>query len=323
LLQMPEDDIRARLKAASAKLYEARAKRIWPGRDEKLLTSWNGLMIAAFAHAGAAFGTPRFVQAAANAADFILGSMVVDGTLYRTCAVGGPARIPGYLEDYACLIDGLIELFQATFELRWLEAALSLAEGMLARFADLAGGAFFSTATDHRHLIVRGKESYDGSTPSGNSMAVTALLKLAKLTGRGDLQKAAEGALSASAEQLQNSPGGTAQMLSALDFYLNPVTEIVVIGNKSANDSKEVLASLHRTYIPNKVLLAHDPVRGRADENLLPSLNGKTGGPEVTTYICRGETCLEPMRGSSAVAQWLKRVRQSISPLPEAGLHGR
>src|SRR5262249_13838620 len=162
--------IRTRLESASAKLYEARSKRAWPGRDEKVLTSWNGLMIAAFANAGAAFGEQRFTDAAVKCADYLLNHMVVDGTLYRTCAIGALPRIHGYLEDYACLVDALTELYQATFEPKWLEAALPLAEGMLARFTDPAGGGFFSTAADHRHLIARAKETYDGSTPSGNAM---------------------------------------------------------------------------------------------------------------------------------------------------------
>jgi uncharacterized protein YyaL (SSP411 family) len=305
MLKSPADTIRARLKSAGAKLYEARSKRVWPGRDEKVLVSWNGLMITAFARAGAAFGEPRFTAGAAKAADFILANMVaVDATLFRTCAVGAPPRIPGYLEDYACFTDALVELYQATFENRWLEAALRLADGLVARFADPAGG-FFSTADDHKHLIARAKDSYDGSTPSGNSMAITALLKLAKLTDRADLRERAESALRSFGPFMAESPGGAAQMLSALDFHFGPVTEIVVIGRRGAEDTRRVLAALRARCAPNQLLVFHDPSAGPADEKLLPLLQGRTGGTEVTTYVCENQTCSAPMKGAAAVVEWL------------------
>jgi uncharacterized protein YyaL (SSP411 family) len=222
-------------------------------------------MIAAFANAGAAFGEPQFTDAAIKCADFLLNQMVVDGALYRTCAIGAPPRIPGYLEDYACLVDALTELYQATFEPKWLEAALRLAEGMLARFTDPAGGDFFSTAADHRHLIARAKETYDGSTPSGNAMAVTGLLKLSRLTGRDDLRRQGEAALQAAGELMHKAPGGAAQMLTALDFYLGPVTEIVVIGKRDAEDTRQVLATIQSSHLPNRIVVFHDPTADRAD----------------------------------------------------------
>jgi uncharacterized protein YyaL (SSP411 family) len=307
LLKSPADAIRARLKSAGAKLYEARSKRVWPGRDEKVLVSWNGLMIAAFARAGAAFGEPRFTAGAAKAADFILTHMVAaDGTLFRTCAVGAPPRIPGYLEDYACFTDALVELYQAAFENRWLEAALRLADGLAMRFVDPAGG-FFSTADDHKHLIARAKDNYDGSTPSGNSMAITALLKLAKLTDRADLRERAEAALRSFGPFMAESPGGAAQMLGALDFHLGPVTEIVVIGKLDAEDTRRVLKALRGRSAPNQLLVFHDPSTGPADEKLLPLLQGRAGGPEVMTYVCENQTCAAPMKGATAAEEWVKQ----------------
>jgi uncharacterized protein YyaL (SSP411 family) len=305
LLQRPEAEIRARLKAVSAKLYEARSKRAWPGRDEKVLTSWNGLMITAFANAGAAFGESRFSDAAVKCAEFILSRMIVDGTLHRTCAMGAPPRIPGYLEDYACLIDALTELYAATFAPGWLEQALRLAEGMLARFKDPAGGGFFSTAADHRHLIARAKENYDGSTPSGNAMAVTGILKLARLTGRDDLRRHGEAALHASGELMHKAPGGAAQMLTALDFHLGPVTEIFIVGKRDAEDTRQAMGTIRRSYVPNMIVLFRDPADRLPPNALLPLLSGKTGGPEVLTYICEGQTCLEPIKGADEFRRWI------------------
>ncbi len=304
--RVPGSKSDGRLKTCTAKLFYERAKRVWPGRDEKILTSWNGLMISAFARAGAAFAQPRYIEAAVNAAAFLLTKMTgPDGALFRTCAVGAPPRIPAYLEDYAALACALIELHQATFDTRWLVEALKLTDGMLARFADPEGG-FFSTAADHQHLIARSKDHYDGSTPSGNALALTALVRLAKLTGRDDLRQTAEKSLRAFSSFLADAPGGSAQMLAALDFYLGPVTEIVVVGPKASPEVVEILRSLQRRFLPNALVVSHDPADGEASAQLLPQLRGKSGGEGVRTYICTNETCLAPMEGSAAVERWLE-----------------
>ena len=179
---------RNKLAEIKRKLIPVRSARVWPGRDEKLLTTWNGLMIAAFAQAGAAFGNQHYLDAATGAADSILNNMrTPDGRLYRTAGVGQPPKLNGYLEDYAFLADALVTLYEATFEPKWLHAAVDLSEVMLKHFADPNGPGFFFTADDHEQLIARTKDLHDGSTPSGNAMAVTALLRLAALTGRRDL----------------------------------------------------------------------------------------------------------------------------------------
>jgi len=306
LLQLPVAEIQARVKALGAKLYEVRSKRIWPGRDEKILTSWNGLMIAAFAQAGIAFGEERYVHAAARAAEFILTKMrSADGSLCRTCAVGGPARIAAYLEDFACLICALTDLFEATFETRWLEEALPLAKIMIAQFADPSGGGFFSTSDNHPHLIARTKESYDGSTPSGNSMAVTALLRLGRLTDQRELLDHAHRALKSFSEFLKESPAAAAQMLSALDMFLSPTSEFVVVGPSESEQTQRILKAIREQYRPNTIVLHHDPAKGEANTKLLPLLEGKIGGQEVQTYICENGTCRAPLVGSEAVEEWL------------------
>ena len=223
----------------------SRAARVWPGRDEKILTAWNGLMIAAFAQAGAVFDNcRRTVSAASAAANFILGNMrTPDGRLYRTMGEGQPPKLSGYLEDYAFLADALVTLYEASFEgdyggtpaMNWLRAAVELAEAMLKHFADPNGPGFFFTADDHEQLIARTKDLHDGSTPSGNAMAVTALLRLAALTGRPDFAGPAERALRGYRETMAEHPAASGQMLVALDFYLGPVQQIAIVGPVDAD----------------------------------------------------------------------------------------
>ncbi len=308
LLKVTEAEIVPQLKAAKAKLYEARTKRMWPGRDEKILTSWNGLMIAAMAHTGAAFSSETYVKGAVAAAEFILSNMLVGDALYRTCAVGSPPRIPAYLEDYAALIDALVELYQATSDARWIAAGIRLADGMLARFA-APDGSFYSTSNEHAHLIARTRERYDGSTPSGNAMATTALLRLGRLTDRRDFWEAGEKALRVASPLLAESPGGSSQMLAALDFYLGPVQEIVVVGGDESVQTRRVLSALRRAYLPNALLVFHDPARGEPPAELRPLLEGKPGGSEVRTYVCENMTCQAPLEGVEAVEKWLGSER--------------
>ncbi len=190
---MSEAELRGRLDACRRKLFEVRGKRIWPGRDEKTLTSWNGLMIGALAQAAQVLDRADYADAAARAADFILTRMrTADGRLLRTWSAGSEPKLNAYLEDYAFLLDGLVSLYEATFAPRWIEAALDLAEMMIDQFWDATDGGFFYTGRDHEALIARGKDPHDNAIPSGNAMAVTALLRLVKLTGRMDLQEKAE-----------------------------------------------------------------------------------------------------------------------------------
>ena len=168
LNRLSVEEFRDKLGKIKCKLYGERSKRVWPGRDEKVLTAWNGLMIAAFAQAGAVFGVPRYVEAAAKAADFVLTTLRgPDGRLFRTCGVGQPPKLDGYLEDYAYPADALVTLYEATFDPRWMRAAVELAEVMLEHFADGQGGGFFYTADDHEQLIARTKDLHDGSLAVG------------------------------------------------------------------------------------------------------------------------------------------------------------
>ncbi len=304
-LSLPVQEIRHRIPECAKKLYAARSQRVWPGRDEKILTAWNGLMIAALAQAGSALGELRYTLAAQRAAHFVLDHLqAADGRLYRTCGVGHPPKLNGYLEDYAFFLDALNYLYQADFDPRWIATALQLAEVMIQQFADTQGGFFF-TGKDHEQLIARTKDTYDGSTPSGNAMAVTALQKLAILTDRRDLAGHAERVLQSFDGLLRGSPGAVGQMLSALDFHLGPKKEMVILGSADDPETKQVLQAVRTGYRPDQLVVFHDPATGAAPVKLLPLLQGRTAQGSVTTYICENYACQAPIIGAEGVLKVL------------------
>jgi uncharacterized protein YyaL (SSP411 family) len=299
---MAEADLRALLGRCRRKLFEVRGRHVRPGRDDKALTSWNGLMIGALAQAAQLLDRPAYPEAAGRAADFILTRMrTADGRLLRTWSAGSEPKLNGYLEDYSYLIDGLVSLYEATFGPRWLEAALELAGVMIDQFWDSEEGGFFYTGRDHEALIARGKDPHDNATPSGNAMAVTALLRLVKLTGRMDLRDKAEATLGLYRGLLASHPLAAGQMLIALDFHLGPVQEFAVVGDPSAEDTRRVLRAIRGGFRPNKVV-ALKPASGAAvEDDLLPLLAGKTARGAVTTYVCQDFACQAPLVGAEAV----------------------
>ena len=303
---MTKDAFRAKLDEVRRKLYEVRAKRVWPGRDEKILTAWNGLMIAAFAKAGAAFGEPEYVQTAAKAAIQVLANMrSPDGRLFRTAGDGQPAKLVGYLEDYAFLADALVTLYEATFSPSPLKVAVELADAMLKHFADPNGPGFFFTADDHEQLIARTKDLHDGSTPSGNAMAVTALLRLAKLCDRKDYAAKAADTLRGYRAMMADHPAASGQMLVALDFHLGPVQEIAVIGRASDPETATVLTAISEAFRPNSVVAFHDPATGAAPVHLIPLLKDRPMvNDRVTVYVCENYVCQAPLVGADAVVQF-------------------
>ena len=253
------ESARKRLAEALARgrktLFEVRERRVHPGRDEKLLAEWNGLMIHAFAEAGAVLGRADYIAAAEKAADFVLtpDERISESAnqrihkephslfairsfairLYRT-SKDGRAHLNAYLEDYAAVALGLIGLYQATFDLRWLEAAASLAETIVAQFHDPANGGFFQVGADHERLVARRKDFVDSAVPSGNSLAAELFLRLALLLGRDDYRGHAEGILRLMADGMAEQPLAFGRLLCALDLYLNPGQEIAVVGDPAA-----------------------------------------------------------------------------------------
>jgi uncharacterized protein YyaL (SSP411 family) len=308
LLRVPVVEMRQVLDAACKRLVEARSQRVWPGRDEKALTSWNGLMIDAMARAGAMLDRPRFTEAAVRAADFFLGRMrTPDGRLLRTYSAGSSPKLNGYLEDYAFLLEALVSLYEATFEPRWIESALDLAAVMIDQFWDPAEGGFFYTGRDHEQLIARTRDPHDSSIPSGNSMTVTALLRLARLTGRADLLEKAEATLRLFLGLMEQSSMAAGQMLVALDFYLGTVEEFAVVGDPNSEAMRRVLRAIRQGFRPNKVV-AVQPTAGKQQTSveLIPLLAGKDAQADVTTYHCQNYTCRAPLTGAAAAEQALR-----------------
>ncbi len=303
MLGVPRDELHRRLRESREKLFVIRSRRVWPARDEKILTAWNGLMIAAFAQAGQVLDNPKYIAAAEKAAAWILDNMrTPDGRLLRTTFAGSTPKLNGYLEDYAYLIDALVSLYEATFEPRWLAAALDLARVMNEQFWDQAEGGFFYTGKDHEQLIARTKDPHDNATPSGNAMAVTALLRLAKLTGRADLQDMADRTLTLFGALMRGAPMAAGQMLIALDFELGPVREFAVVGDPVNAETKQVLRLIRQAFRPHKVVCGKRGVVTQEDvEKMVPLLANRSAQGVVTTYICENQTCQAPLVGARAL----------------------
>jgi uncharacterized protein YyaL (SSP411 family) len=282
-----EGELLAALERARPALFELREQRIRPGRDDKVLTAWNGMMLRAVADAGRVFNEPTYLRAAENNARFLLDTMRDGKRVLRTWKPGHQAHLNGYLEDYANLADGLVALFEATFEARWLEAADQLASAMLERFRDDDNGGFFDTSTDHEQLITRPKDLFDNATPAGNSVAADVLLRLAVLTANPDYQRAAQGILELLREPMLRYPLGFARALSALDFYLDQPKEIAIVGALEAADTQALLRVVFEGFLPNKVVAG-----GNASIPLLEDRPARNG--QATAYVCEHYVCQQP-----------------------------
>ena len=303
-----EPQLRDFLAECRHKLFDVRSRRIRPGLDNKSLTAWNGLMITAFATAASVLDEPEHAATASKAASFVLARMRTQrGLLLRTWSSGAEAKLNGYLEDYAYLLEGLVALYEATFEPCWIGHALELAEIMIEQFWDEEGGGFFFTGRDHEKLIARSKDPMDNATPSANAVAVTALLRLVRLTGRNDLNDRAEATLRLYRGLLEQHPQAAGQMLMALDFYLGPVREFAVVGEPGTAEVRRVVGAINATFRPRKVVGLR-PVVGSVREDWLPLLAGKHTPPgQVSTYICENFTCAAPLLGAEAVETALKK----------------
>jgi hypothetical protein len=292
------------LARSRAKLFAAREQRIKPARDEKILTAWNGLMLAALAEAGRVLERPDYVAVAVANAEFVLGTMQQAGRLFRTWkAQPGQAKLMGYLEDYAFYADGLLALYQTTFEPRWFQAARALMEVVLDHFTDAEAGGFFDTADDHETLVVRPKSLQDNATPCGNSMAVRTLLQLAAYTGQARYEAPAVQALVALQAALSQYPGGFAHWLGGHEFISAPPQEIAVIGPPDAPDTQALLALVQRPYRPNQVVAVAPEADLTGQPELLadrPALNG-----QATAYVCQNFTCQQPVTTVEALERML------------------
>jgi uncharacterized protein len=286
-------------------LFTARSRRVPPGRDDKVLVSWNGLMIAAMAQAANVLGESKYADAAKAAADFLLSTMRTDDGRLLHAYKDDRARFNAYLDDYASLIDGLVELYQAVFEPKYLDAAVLLAERMLDRFWDGEDAGFFYTSADHESLIARNKDIHDNATPSGNGLAATALVKLGRITGRRDLEERGRQTLDMLSGTMSRVAMAAGQALVALDFVLGPTHEIVVCDGGHDAPGDAALRDLHRRFAPDKVVLRRPA--GMADEQLpaalQPLLTGKASvNGQTAIYVCQEGTCQAPITGDLSQA---------------------
>ncbi|MCH8334250.1 thioredoxin domain-containing protein, partial [Candidatus Sumerlaeota bacterium] len=305
-LDIPEPELRARLEASRQKLFEVRERRIHPLKDDKILTDWNGLMIAALAKAGRALDEPLYIAAASKAADFLMANLRDErGRLLKRYRLG-EAGLPGLLEDYAYVTWGLLELYEATFEVRYLAGAIELNEITLDHFWDDERGAFFLTADDGEELLVRPKQIYDGARPSGNSVAALNLLRIGRITARPELEAKSEAVMKAFAGLVGPGPGGYTYLMSALEFATGPAYEIVIAGAAGADDTAAMLRALRREFVPNKVVLFRPDGEAPAITDIAAftreqtSLEGK-----ATAYVCQNYACEAPTTEVAAMLEAL------------------
>ena len=299
-LDLSLDELLKTLAAGRIKLFEHREQRIKPGRDEKILTAWNGLMLAAFAEAARVLQRADYLNLAINNAEFVLSTMEKDGRLFRTWkAELGQAKLVGYLEDYAFYADGLLALYQSTFNPRWFQKARAFMDVVLEHFDDSQNGGFFDTADDHEQLVTRPKSLQDNATPCGNSMAVKVLLMLAAYTGQARYEEPAQRALVALQPAMTQYPAAFAQWLGALEFALAPPQEVAVMGQPDAADVQAMLHVLLEPYRPNQVVAAVAPDRIVGHPALVENRPMQEG--RATAYVCQRFTCQRPVTTAAAL----------------------
>ncbi len=289
VLKISEESLKKTLERGKTKLFAEREKRIKPFRDEKILTAWNGLMLATFAEAAAILDNREYLEIARRNADFILENLQKDDYLLRTWK-DGKAKLNAYLEDYANFTEGLIELYQVSGEVKYLKEAKRLADILITEFWDEDAGGFFFTANNHEKLVVRSKDFNDNATPSGNSAAATVLLKLSKLLENESYEKFAVTVLRLIAPQIRRYPNAFGKALSALEFYLGSAKEIVIVGEKG-NDLEK---ALWQQYLPGKVVVLSN--NSQNDFDLIPLLQERKmieGKP--TAFVCEMRVCQKPV----------------------------
>jgi uncharacterized protein YyaL (SSP411 family) len=296
------EKVRAAVERARRLLFAARERRVKPGRDEKVLTAWNGLMLRAFAEAARVLGRADYRATAEKNAAFLLATLRRDGRLLRTYK-DGRARLNGYVEDYAALADGLLALYEVTFEPRWFAEARTLAEEMLRHFWDDAEGGFFNTSDDHEQLISRPKDLFDNAVPAGNSMAVDVLLRLGALTGEGRYAERAERTLQALSGVIPRAPGAFGRLLAALEFLLATPTEVAIAGDPDAPDTQALLAVVNGAYLPSVVTAVTRPGAMEAGVALLEGRAMVDG--RAAAYVCHHFACRRPVTTPQDLAREL------------------
>jgi len=306
-LQTSEQDLRIKIEEISQKLFSIRKKRIHPHKDDKILTDWNGLMIAAFAKGAQVLCEPLYLETAKNAMNFILSEMRDnDGRLLHRFREGD-AEVNGYLSDYAFLIWGLIELYETTFEIKYLKSAIELNKIQIDHFWDKNVGGFYFTSDDGEKLLTRQKEIYDGAIPSGNSVAMLNLLRLSYITGDIELEERADNLSRVFTDKLNSTPIAYTQFMVAADFAVGPSYSLVIAGESMSQDTNKMIQAIRNEYIPNKVF-----IHRRIEQNppcidelsnfvqFFDDLEGK-----ATAYVCINKTCKPPTHDLNQIIEYL------------------
>jgi uncharacterized protein len=308
-LRLPSEGAQATLAESRELLYQARLKRPPPLRDEKILSAWNGLMISAHARAAMVLGDPAYARTAARAADFVLDRLRQDGRLMRSHK-DGQTRHAGYLDDYAFLIAGLLDLFEATSEPRWMREAVALDEVLANHFEDRDHGGFFMTADDGEKLLAREKPNYDGAEPSGNSVQVLNLLRLNELTANDGYRQRAAKAFTAFSDVLTHSSPALSEMLLALDFQYDTAKQVVIVTPKSRDEAEPFLAEARKVFSPNAVLAVVSQDGSLADlRQLVPITADKVASHgKATAYLCEHNVCQLPTTDPMAFAKQYRKV---------------
>jgi uncharacterized protein YyaL (SSP411 family) len=284
------------LTTVRSKVFKERENRIRPYRDDKVIAAWNGLMISSLAYGGAILQEESYIKAAERAADFVLDTLHKSGRLMRYYRNGHVVEL-AFINDYAFMIMGLLDLYEATFDARWLIKAKELSEQMIELFADNERGGFFLTGKDSEKLIARTKPGTDGAIPSGNSVAALALLKLGRLTMNQHFTEQGTKVLEAFSQQLEHSPAYSSAMLIALNFWLGPTQEIVIAGDADTPYTKQMLNLVRGKFLPNAVVLLHEQNEaGSAISRIAPFIKNQTAiGGKTTAYVCENYVCKKPV----------------------------
>jgi uncharacterized protein YyaL (SSP411 family) len=319
-LNLSQLDLQAYLEVIRQKLFAYREKRVHPMKDDKILTDWNGLMIAALAKGAQAFDEPEYAEAAYRAANFILGNMrKADGRLWHRYR-DGQAGVEANLDDYAFLVWGLIELYEAIFDARRLRVALELTSDMIRHFWDEDGGGLYLVPDDGESLFVRKKEIYDGAIPSGNSVAMLNLLRLGRMTANSDLEEKAAKIGCAFSGSVKQSPSAHTQLMVALDFGIGPCYEVVVAGNAQTEDTKAMVKALRTRFLPNKVVLLNPTEQESPEIAQLAEFtrNQSSIGGKATAYVCLNYNCKLP---TTDIGKMLELLNVTSLPQKRSDLH--
>ena len=311
-------ELRVELAQSRARLLEVRDRRIRPGKDDKVLASWNGLMIHTMARAAGILDDEKYLQAAASAARFVLEKMCrQDGRLLHSWRAG-EAKIDGFLDDYANMANALVTLYESSFEEYWIDQAVRLGGILMEQFHDPEDGGFFYTANDHETLIARNKEIFDNATPSSSAMVGMALLRLGKLCGNTVFQEAAWDVLRQGTGVMQRSAIGGAQLLNVLDMKLGPTPEIVILGDRENTETAGLLQDLRQCFLPNRVVACTASADDVQSVNLKEVFAGKHQQDEnVTTFICENFTCQQPVMGRQAFRETLDTMSEGEPVMAE------